>query len=242
MVLASASPRRRSLLSTLVAAPHLRVMAADLDEEAVAAGRSPADAVRAVAWAKASQVVTRIESESTPFDRPRLVVAADTTVIGPHGAVGKPTNRDHAQSMILAMADQTITVLTGLVVTGWDSDGGQRVVETRVVSSVVKVHPWTTAEVAAYVATGAADDKAGGLELQGRAAPLVAEHHGCFTNTMGLPLCTTATAMQAAGQPIPMFPECWSFAPPGLQPLLRPPPNPQQLDGCGSVPPSTGQE
>ena len=48
------------------------------------------------------------------------------------------------------------------------------------------------AEVDAYVATGAAADKAAGLEVQGRARDFVAAIDGCWTNVVGLPLCATA--------------------------------------------------
>lgn len=222
VVLASASPRRRALLAAAIPGDQLRVTPADIDERAAGRGLAPAEAVQNVARVKASHLMTGLAgSEST------VVVAADTTVIGPRGAVGKPRDRTDAHSMIMAMSGTTITILTGLVIGRWPSPDQEPTLMAELESSSATLRPFTESEVAAYVATGAADDKAGGLELQDRAAHLIASHDGCFTNTMGLPLCRTVRAIMSHhstgdGLRKSAVPTCWSFAPLDLQPRLVP--------------------
>jgi septum formation protein len=58
---------------------------------------------------------------------------------------------------------------------------------------------YTDDEIAAYVATGEPDDKAGAYAVQGWGRRLVSRVDGCYTNVVGLPLRTTARLLRAFG-------------------------------------------
>ena len=51
-------------------------------------------------------------------------------------------------------------------------------------------------EIAAYVASGEGDDKAGAYAIQGRAARFVVELRGSYSGVMGLPLYETARLLE----------------------------------------------
>ena len=70
------------------------------------------------------------------------------------------------------------------------------VVEGEVVTTGLSMLRLDPTQVAGYVATGVAGDKAGGLELQGRARSFISEVRGCWSNVVGLPLCATARLLR----------------------------------------------
>lgn len=178
--LASASPRRIELMQRLVGSviESVVVRPASIDEGAVAAqvvDPTPSTMVAAVARAK---------HDAVRLDAVGQLVAADTVVVGPGGdAIGKPTDRNHAHRLLTAFSGATITVLTGLVVGSHP---------TEVIASTVSLRPVAADEIGRYLDTGAGDDKAGGLELQGRAHHFIDSVDGCWSNVIGLPLCRVA--------------------------------------------------
>jgi len=179
VVLASASPRRHELLRELDI--EFDVVIPGVDEDAIAAGLAPIEAVTALAAAKLA--ATRGLIEPGP---PSIVIACDTMVVGPDGTpVGKPTDREDARRLLASFSNSTITVVSGLAVAGHEAPGGT----IEAVQTKVRLRTISANEVADYVATGAADDKAGGLELQDRAGPFIVEVNGCWTNVVGLPVC-----------------------------------------------------
>lgn len=188
IVLASGSPRRHDLLRELGVA--FDVVVPDVDEAAIAAGRSPADAVTALAAAKLAATQKLLAS-----DRDRVVIACDTMVVGLDGApIGKPADRSDARRLLESFSNSTIVVMSGLAIAGGaDPDAS---IET--VNTTVTLRPISVREIDAYVATGAADDKAGGLELQGRAASFIEAVDGCWTNVVGLPVCRVSAALAAS--------------------------------------------
>ena len=178
VALASASPRRRELIDLL--GLDVITRPARLDEQAVGGDRSPADLVVWLAEAKA-----RAAAPMWPDGRIR--VGADTIVVLDGGPLGQPRDRDDVRRMLALQSGRTVEVLTGIAVVA--ANGGVR---TELTGSEVDIRMLTAEEIAAYAATGAGDDKAGALEVQDRAAQLVADIRGCFTNVLGLPVCVVA--------------------------------------------------
>jgi septum formation protein len=178
IALASASPRRRALIDLL--GLDVVTRPARLDEAAVGGGRPPAELVVWLAEAKA-----RAAAPMWPDGRIR--VAADTVVVLDGAPLGQPRDRDDAHHMLALQSGRTVEVLTGTAVVA--PNGGVRSELTR---SEVDIRTLTGEEIAAYVATGAGDDKAGAIEVQERAADLIIEVRGCYTNVLGLPVCVVA--------------------------------------------------
>lgn len=187
IVLASASPRRLELLSTIVATDRIVVRPAAIDEAAQAAGADPPTAITRVARAKA-------QAAWRPGD---TLVAADTGVIHDGSLLGKPRHRDEARSMLAEMRGADIEVITCMVMVGPRGDHHDELVAT----SLGIGHPDDEA-IAEYVATGAADDKAGGLEVQDRARRFIDHVEGCLPNVYGLPLCSVAARLDGRERPV----------------------------------------
>ena len=190
-MLASASPRRRELLGAL--GFDFAVAPADLDEEAIAAGKAPAAGALAVASGKAL-VVAACEPAA-------VVLAGDTIVVLDGAILGKPKDGQDARRMLGALCDRTHEVFTAVVVragaTTW----------TEVGRSVVRMRAYTSPEIERYVATGAPLDKAGAYGVQDGVFDPVAAIDGCYCNVMGLPLWTATRLLGDAGCPAPRGPD-----------------------------------
>jgi septum formation protein len=181
-VLASASPRRRVLLAAL--GIHAEVCPADIDEAASGEGLAPGDAAVAIAVAKAQAVI---------YDG-RPILAADTIVIAGETILGKPDDRGHARSILRLMSGTRVAIVSGLALR-LDAD----TIATRRSRTVVQIDALNETEIAHYLGTGEADDKAGGLAIQGSASSFARIVEGSRSNTFGLPLAETADLLRLAG-------------------------------------------
>jgi septum formation protein len=180
--LASASPRRRELL-TQIGVPHI-VTVPHIDESALP-GERPADYVQRIARAKAEAVWNG--------DNSLPVLSADTTVVLNGEMFGKPSGREHAIDMLARLSGKTHEVMTAVVLV---SASGTAV---RMNTSEVRFRTLTLEECAAYWETGEPRDKAGGYAIQGRAAVFVESIAGSYSGVMGLPLFETAALLREAG-------------------------------------------
>jgi septum formation protein len=178
VVLASGSPRRLELLRRLGLDPEVRVAAVD---ETPLTGETPAETVARLARAKAHAV----EAGDA------LVVAADTEVVLDDTVLGKPADPAEATAMLRALSGRAHVVLTGVHVLAGDRESAA------VEETVVCFRALSDEEIAAYVATGEPDDKAGGYGIQGAGGMFVERIEGSDTNVIGLPL---ATVVRLAGE------------------------------------------
>lgn len=185
LVLASASPRRRDLLSQL--GLRFTVAAADLDETPL-----PSEAadlyVRRLAQEKARAVAARFPSA--------WVLAADTTVALGSQLLGKPLDAAEARQMLTQLSGKTHDVYTGVALAG-------RASAATVVRTGVTFRALTAGEIDWYVGTGEPLDKAGAYAVQGKGGFLVAAVEGSPTNVIGLPLGETLELLTQAGVPLP---------------------------------------
>ncbi len=171
VVLASSSPRRGEILASLGVAFEAR--ASDVDETLLP-GESAFEAAERLARAKAAAV--------SPRDPGTLVVAADTLVVLEGEALGKPRDRTDAHRMLSALRGRRHDVVSGVACAR-----GALVVSGREVTRVFFAE-MSEAEIAAYVATGETDDKAGAYALQGIGALFVERVEGSSSNVVGLPV------------------------------------------------------
>jgi septum formation protein len=112
----------------------------------------------------------------------RPVLGADTEVVVDDEILGKPRDRAHAAQMLARLSGRTHTVLSALCLV----NGAE---ERRALSvSRVTFAPLSDAEIAHYLGSGEADDKAGAYAIQGRAAAFIARLEGSYSGVMGLPL------------------------------------------------------
>lgn len=175
IILASASPRRREIL-TLGGVPFEVCPAAD---EQAPRDLSPEELVRALARSKATQVATQYAN--------RITLGADTMVVLDGELLGKPTSKEHAVEMLMNLQGREHQVMTGV----WliRTNGEKSVVKEDGFTdeATVKFYPMTREEAEEYINTGEPMDKAGAYGIQGYGMRFVEGIHGDFYTVMGLP-------------------------------------------------------
>jgi len=184
LILASASPRRQSLLREagyeFVARP------SNIDEESLGRGLPPIELAVQLATAKAHAVASQFPDD--------VALAADTVVALGETILGKPANPDHARWMLDLLAGTTHIVITGVAV---EYRNGAVLIVQRVLSAV-RMKSISASQIDQYVATGQWRGKAGGYGIQDP-DPFVERLAGCHTNIVGLPMTTTRQMLQSAG-------------------------------------------
>lgn len=174
LILASASPRRQALLSSL--GIHFEVIPAKGKEPDPDAGEAPADYAQRMALFKAREIANK---------RPEaVVIGADTIVVQGSTILGKPRSKEDALDMLTRLCGTTHEVITGCCVM---HKTGKRFVQTSV-STQVDMPPRDRTILEAYISTGEPMDKAGSYAIQGVGGFLVSEIRGSYTNVVGLPL------------------------------------------------------
>ncbi|MGB2259985.1 MAG: Maf family protein [Porticoccaceae bacterium] len=186
LILASASPRRAELLTQI--GVRFVVAPADIDESQREA-ESPVDYVTRMAVEKAAAGCIGQRSGL-------LALGADTAVVCDGQVFGKPTDRAHAQTMLLALAGKTHTVLSAVAV---DNGTDRQVLlsETRVTFRDISAD-----ECFSYWQTGEPLDKAGGYAIQGLGAVFITHLEGSYTGVVGLPIAETETLLRRFAVPV----------------------------------------
>ncbi len=184
LILASRSPRRRSLLTQVGISFDVR--AADVDES-VRPSESPVDYTRRMAEEKA-RAAARHAPEA-------WVLGADTSVTLDGLILGIPASREEAVKMLATLSGRTHVVVTSFCL--YRSQTEECLAQS--VESFVLFKDLTKEEIEGYVLSGEPFDKAGGYAVQGLGAFMVREVHGSFTTVVGLPLCEVIEAMKKLG-------------------------------------------
>ncbi|HIZ43984.1 MAG TPA: septum formation protein Maf [Firmicutes bacterium] len=174
LILASASPRRRELLS-LTGLP-FTVMAGNGEE--IISTEDPARAVSELSRQKAEAVLLRAEDGDT-------VIGADTVVALEGRILGKPADEADAFRMLRMLQGRDHAVYTGVTILKKNSGTAPVTFAER---TAVHVLPMSDEEIRAYIATGEPMDKAGAYGIQGRFAVYVAGIEGDYQNVVGLPV------------------------------------------------------
>ena len=184
LFLASASPRRRELL-TQIGVP-FELLSITLDETPLPAER-PEAYVQRLAREKALAGWAVVGDDSV------AVLGADTTVVIDERILGKPADRAEGLLILESLSDREHRVLTAVAL------ATRGACEVRLVTSRVRFRRIERAEAEAYWASGEPCDKAGGYAIQGWGAVFVAELRGSYSAVVGLPLCETAQLLDQAG-------------------------------------------
>ncbi|WP_297476317.1 Maf-like protein [Thermococcus sp.] len=171
LILASASPRRREILSRFI--PEFEVVPSKASEECSL--REPRRYALTLACRKAREVHSRVSSDST-------VIGADTVVSVDGRILGKPKDGEEAFRMLKLLSRKVHRVTTGYcIIYGGKEHPGTAVTE-------VKFRELDDALIRAYIATGEPMDKAGAYGIQGRGALFVEWIRGDYYNVVGFPL------------------------------------------------------
>jgi len=185
LILASASPRRKELLSLF----HIpfTIQVADIDE-AMNPEKPPFDEVARV---------SRLKAMAIPHGEDDVVIAADTIVVCEGRVLGKPHSQAEARAMLRLLSGRDHQVMTGCTLLR----GAHSVTFTEVTDLHFRL--LRESEIDDYVRSGEPMDKAGSYGIQGGAALFCERLVGDYYNVMGLPVCRLGEELRA------LAPELW---------------------------------
>lgn len=181
LVLASASPRRKELLSILELP--FDIVTSDVVETSVQA-KTMQDYVKGVALLKAHDVAKKVPSAT--------VIGADTIVVFDNELLHKPTTREEAISHLSRLSGKRHAVMTAVAILEPNGQETTFVEETTVVFNKLSKEL-----IEAYVASNDPYDKAGGYGIQTVGTLLVERIEGDYNNVVGLPLAALFTQLVA---------------------------------------------
>jgi septum formation protein len=190
LVLASASPRRKELLTLL--GIEFETIASHI-EEVFDKRLSPGEAAIDLAVQKglASKKLLNMESKEASH---LVLLAADTIVVLDDLLLGKPAHKEEAAQMLQQLSGKRHEVYTGVALFH-----GENEVETDFERTAVYMREIAPPEIAAYVQTGEPMDKAGSYALQGVGGAFVERIEGCVSNVIGLPVPKTLRMLRKVG-------------------------------------------
>jgi septum formation protein len=187
LILGSASPRRREILTNLRLP--LRVLPADVPE-AVRAAEPAGPYIERIVGDKLTAVADRVRDEP----RGGLLVA-DTIVVVDGDILGKPDDEADAERLLSRIVGRSHTVFTRYAIGSAEGD----LLVARTVESEVWLRGASPAEIRSYARTGEGLDKAGAYAIQGIGAFLIERIRGSYTNVVGLPACEVVSDFLATG-------------------------------------------
>ena len=185
LILASASPRRRELLSRLGIEP-ARIVHADIDETPLK-GELPRLYAARMAREKALSAA----------DTSAHVLAGDTVVAVGRRILPKAEDEATARACLELMSGRRHRVLSAVALLAPDGTLRERLSETE-----VRFKHLSEEEIRAYLAGGEWHGKAGGYAIQGSAEGLIAWIGGSHSGVVGLLLFETRSLLKSAGFPI----------------------------------------
>lgn len=174
IILASKSPRRKEILENLGLS--FCVCSPGCDENLNIS--SPKKLVYALSQKKAAAVAEQYRDDKKDV----LFIAADTVVCIGKKILGKPKNKEAAAKMIKTLSGKRHKVITGITVIY----NGKT--ESCFESTDVYFRKVTDREIAEYIETDEAYDKAGGYAIQGYASRWTSKIKGDYFNVVGLPV------------------------------------------------------
>ena len=171
VVLASASPRRKEILTQV--GVEFDIIPACGDE--VITSDLPMDVVKELSCQKALEVKEKCKPNT-------LVIGADTVVALDNKILGKPKDYEDAFNMISSYRNRCHSVYTGVTIVL------DEVVKSFVEETKVYVGDITDKEIDEYISTNDCFDKAGGYGIQGFFSQYVTGIEGDYFNVVGLPI------------------------------------------------------
>lgn len=180
IVLASASPRRKMLLSQM--GFEFEVIPSKGEE--VITSTDPASIVSELSLAKALEVANRLTENGDPGDL--LVIGADTIVVKDDKILGKPGDEAEAFEMLTSLSGRTHQVYTGVSLI--KILGGRETMTSFAEKTDVNVAKLSPGEIRDYIATKDPMDKAGGYGIQGPFGKYISGITGDYNNVVGLPI------------------------------------------------------
>lgn len=173
LILASASPRRKTLLKDL--GLRLKIVPAEV-REIPRFKEDPVSFSKRMAEEKAWIVSSLFPNQ--------WILGADTVVVLGETILGKPKNTQEAKRFLALLSGKTHQVITGFCL----KNSALNRSRIQSVSTRVSFKSLSREEIDWYVQTGEPMDKAGAYAIQGKGAFCVKKIRGSYTNVVGLPV------------------------------------------------------
>jgi len=184
LILASASPRRKSLLEQVGIIPSL-IEAADIDETPLK-NELPRQYAKRICEAKANKISQKYKDD--------FVISADTVVSCGRRILPKAESDEQVSKCLSVLSGRQHTVITSVCVVSSDGTKSVKVVETK-----VRMKKLSDIQIKGYAQDGEGVGKAGGYAIQGRAGGFVKSLNGSYSSVVGLPLCETIAMLEGLG-------------------------------------------
>lgn len=186
IILASASPRRKELLTQVGVC--FQILPSQKEE--VITSNRPEDVVKELSYQKAMDVANGLEEDT-------IIIGADTIVVNRDVIVGKPRDKEHAYEVLMSLQGKAHYVFTGVTVIHKNNNALDWF--TFYEKTEVTMYRMTEKEIHAYIKTGEPMDKAGAYGIQGRGAIYIKKIVGDYNNVVGLPIARLHQEMKQHG-------------------------------------------
>ncbi len=194
--LASASPRRKDILSQL--GIKFQVITSDADE--TSSITKPDELVMELSRRKAVDVAEKLSdtsnsaSSNATADKNamqgvhacELIIGSDTVVAVEGEILGKPSDKEDALRMIRLLSGRHHEVYTGVTLVF--KEGSETRIETFYTVSKVFVMAMSDEEIESYVDLGTCYDKAGAYAIQEEFGKYIERFEGDYYTIIGLPM------------------------------------------------------
>jgi septum formation protein len=184
LVLASISPRRKSILQQ-IGIPF--ESAGSMIDETSYREMKPADMACHIAIKKAASIEHAYKN--------RWMLGADTIVVIDNTIFGKPKDSEECKAMLCSLKGKTHEVITGFCI----HDPGKKLVHSEAVTTKVTIKELSNTEIEAYITTGEPFGKAGAYAIQGIGSFMIQGINGSYTNVVGLPVFEVVHALVTCG-------------------------------------------
>ena len=174
-ILASASERRKDLLSRIVS--NFEVKISNFDEEKVEVSTNIENYVKTLAEGKAKDVALNCDNDS-------IIIGADTIVVIGDNILGKPKDKNHAFEMLKLLSNNVHRVYSGVAVI----NNQKNIMKSECLYTEVYFSEISDDEIWRYIESGECLDKAGAYGSQGYGGVFAEKINGCYYNVVGLPL------------------------------------------------------
>lgn len=194
LILASQSPRRKSLLTQL--GYQFTTQAADIDES-VRNNENAKDYVLRLAQEKSDAIFLTL---SSLLQAQTVVIGSDTSVVIDGEILGKPADEAECIATLMRLENKSHQVLTAIAVS-YQDDTNQKKSISQLIETKVQFKSLTPDEIKRYWQTGEPCDKAGSYAIQGIGGQFVTTINGSYSAVVGLPLYETAQLLAQVGLP-----------------------------------------
>ncbi len=183
LILASASPRRLTLLATIGITPS-QIIPADIDETPLK-NELPHLYAKRVSTAKAAHIASHHPDA--------IILAADTVVACGKRILPKAEDKKTARTCLKLLSGKRHRVYTSITI----AKNGK--IHSASEMTVVQFARLSDKDIAHYIASKEWQGKAGGYAIQGLAEAFIPRINGSVSNVIGLPLAKTKTMLASAG-------------------------------------------